>query len=310
MKKTLVIIIVVLAFVCGMAAAAWIALPRVTAHLLGKALQGSVEASGSSVRLEGQTVVVRLEGVRMKGRIAGTVGSCQLRVQPLKGFYIEYLAISHFAVKVAGAPGGGLRFLPVPVERAEIRDGTVDYGGHKYVVREIRVANFNTGGQLEFSIDGGVEGLGDVKTKGEGYFGGKRSDIRGDYRLSRVNLSFLKDYEGLADSSGTFTYRGGKLVMEGAASAPYFSMWEKFLTRRLVSPDNDGHIHLEIEGITTRITLTGFSLDGTPLRLQFTVNGRKLVYLDLQTDFMPISEVTGYIDPALLSDGTGVLFPS
>ena len=91
----------------------------------------------------------------------------------------------------------------MPVELAEIRKGTVDYEGHKYVVREMRVTNFNTGGQLEFSIDGGIEGLGNLKTRGEGTFGEKRSDLRASTPCRGVNMArVFKDYEGLADSRG------------------------------------------------------------------------------------------------------------
>jgi len=40
-------------------------------------------------------------------------------------------------------------------------------------VREAKIRNFNTGGHLEFELDGGVEGLGNIKTRGGGFLNGK-----------------------------------------------------------------------------------------------------------------------------------------
>ena len=109
-----------------------------------------------------------------------------------------------------GGERGHIGFYPVPVELAEIRKGTIEYEGRKYVLREMRVTNFNTGGKMEFSIDGGIEGLGNLKTRGEGIFGEKRSDLQGEYNLSGVNMArVFKDYGGLADSTGSFSYREG-----------------------------------------------------------------------------------------------------
>ncbi|MGD0230887.1 MAG: AsmA-like C-terminal region-containing protein, partial [Syntrophorhabdales bacterium] len=309
MKKALVILLIVLAVVCGTMIAAWYTLPMVASHLLSKAIGGTVDASQSSVTLKGRLLVVKLSGVRMKGRVEGTVGTAELRLEPAKGLYIKYFTISDFRVKI-GKESGHLAFFPVPVELAEIRRGTVDYGGRTYVLREMRVKNFNTGGQLEFTIDGGVEGWGDLKTKGGGYFGERRSDIKGEYRLFGVNMArVFKDYEGLADSRGTFTYRSGRLIMDGRVEAPYFSLMEKFLTRRLVSLGNVCRIHLERAGVMTDVTLTGLSFHDTPLDMKFSSAQRKLVFLELKTGFLAIPDLLDYLNPALLSEGDwGPLF--
>ena len=45
-----------------------------------------------------------------------------------------------------------VRCSVVPVEEAEIRKGLLKYGGQTYVVREIRVKNFNTGKTLDTPV--------------------------------------------------------------------------------------------------------------------------------------------------------------
>ena len=133
------------------------------------------------------------------------------------------------------------------------------------------VTNFNTGGQLEFTIDGGVEGLGNLKTRGEGIFGDKRSDIKGEYSLSGVDMDrVFKDYEGLADSQGTYTYRDGGLVMDGDVQAPYFSLMEEFLKQRLVSERNVCRIHLKRAGDDIGCHADGPLLQGHAAFLRFS----------------------------------------
>jgi hypothetical protein len=224
-------------------------------------------------------------------------------VQPSKGLYVKYFTISDFDIKI-GKERGRIGFYPVPVELAEIRKGTVDYEGHKYVLREMRVSNFNTGGPLEFSIDGGVEGLGNLKTRGQGTFGEKRSELRGVYSLSGVNMArVFENYEGLADSRGTFSYRDGVFVMDGDVQAPYFSLMEDFLKQRLASEGNACRIHLKRVGNTTDFTLTGLSFKGTPLSLKFSSTAKRLTYLELNTGFLAIPDLMDYINPAVLSEG-------
>ncbi len=303
MKKALIIVVAVLFVLCGMMLAGWFYLPTLAFHMLGKAIGGTVEASSSSVSFRGGLIVLRLNGVRIKGKVQGIVQTCELRVQPSKGLYVKYFTISDFDIKL-GKETGHIGFYPVPVELAEIRKGTVDYEGRKYVLRELRVTNFNTGGRMEFSIDGGVEGLGNLKTRGEGVFGDKRSDLTGAYSLSAVHMAgVFKDYEGLADSRGTFGYRDGVLVMDGDVQASHFSLMEDFLKQRLASERNLCRIHLSRVGDTTDVTLTGLSFKGTPLFLKFTGTPRRLTYLELNTGFLAISDLMDYINPAVLSEG-------
>ena len=303
MKKALIIVIAVLCVLAGMTLAARFYLSALAFHLLGKAIDGRVEASSSSVSFRGGLLVLKLDGVRIKGKVEGVVGTCELRVQPSKGLYIKYFTISDFDIKI-GKEKGRIGFYPVPVELAEIRKGTVDYEGRKYILREMRVSNFNTGGQLEFSIDGGAEGLGDIKTRGEGFFGEKRSDLHGAYSLSHVDMArVFKDYEGLADSRGTFSYREGVFVMDGDVKAPYFSLMEDFLKRRLASEENECRVHLKRAGGMTDVALTGLSFKGTPLFLKFSSDPKKLTYLELSTGFLAIPDLISYIDPAVLSEG-------
>jgi hypothetical protein len=302
MKKAFLIILAVLVVLCGMMAAAWLYLPSFAFRMLGKAIGGTVEASKAGVTYKGGLLVLRLDDVRMKGRVTGTVGMCELRLQPSKGVYIKYFAISDFHITL-GREGGHLGFYPVPVELAEIRKGTVDYNGQKYMLREMRVSNFNTGGTMEFSIDGGIEGLGNLKTKGVGILGEKRSDIKGEYELSRVNMArVFKDYEGLADSRGTFTYHDEVFVMDGAVEAPYFSMVERFMRKRLVSLRNACRIHLVRAGETFDVTLKGLSFKQTPVSLRFMATIRNMTYLELTTGFLAIPDLTEYIDLAAFSE--------
>ena len=137
------------------------------------------------------------------------MSACELRLKPSRGVYVKYFAVSDFDVHMEKGKGS-FAFYPVPVEFARITNGRVDYGGRKYLLREMTVSNFNTGRPLEFTIDGGVEGLGNLKTKGGGLlFPDLRSDIKGEYRLSAVHIDkVLKDYEGLADSWGSYTVQG------------------------------------------------------------------------------------------------------
>ena len=303
MKKALLIIVAVASVLAGMMLAAWFYLPTLAFHMLGKAIDGTVEASRSSVSFRGGLLVLKLNGVRMKGKVEGVVGTCELRVQPSKGLYVKYFTISDFDIKI-GKERGHIGFYPVPVELAEIRKGTVDYEGHTYILREMRVSNFNTGGRLEFSIDGGVEGLGNLKTRGEGTFGEKRSDLRGAYSLSAVNMArVFKNYEGLADSRGAFSYRDGVFVMDGDVQAPHFSLMEDFLKQRLASEGNACRIHLKRVGDTTDVTLTGLSFKGTPIFLKFSGTPKRLTYLELKTGFLAIPDLMDYINPAVLSEG-------
>jgi hypothetical protein len=304
MKKAFIIILVIIVLVGGLAVSAWLYLPRLAFDILGKAVGGTVEAQRASVAFSGGLLVFKLDGIKMKGRISGTVRACELRLKPSSGVYVKYFAVSDFDVHMKKEKGRFV-FYPVPVEFARITNGRVDYDGRKYLLREMTVANFNTGKPLEFTIDGGVEGLGNLKTKGGGLlFPDLRSDIKGEYRLSAVHMDkVLKDYEGLADSWGSYTLKDGRLVMDGKATAPYFSIMEDFLKKRLASRDNACHIHLERTGDVSNVTLTGLAFRGTPIFLRFTGDPKKMLSLDLRTDSMSIPDVLEYLNPEVLSEG-------
>ncbi len=296
MKKPFVIMLAVLAVCAGLAVAAWLYLPALGAHLLGKAINGTVEATATRVYYRDGLIRVELAGIRMRGNIEGNVGSCEIRVEPRKGIYVEYLGVSDFDITVKEGDGKPA-FYPVPVELAEIRKGLLTYRGQKFVVRELKVTNFNTGKNLEFTIDGGIEGLGNLKTRGEGIFGEKRSDVKGDFFLHRVNLArVFRGYQGSAESQGTFTYRDEKLVMDGTVRVPHFSMDEPFLRRPLVSKDVSCSMHLVRSNETTDVMLRGLSYKKTPLSLDFKARERKLQYLRLTTDFLAFTDIRDHID--------------
>jgi hypothetical protein len=304
MKKLLISLMVVLVILAGFGAAAWHYAPRLAFRLLGKAISGSVIADKTSVAYRDGALVFTLNGVRTSGVVEGTVGNCQVELLLRKGLYVRHLQVSDFDVTVRKEQGA-VRFYPIPVERAEITKGVLNYDGRKYVIREIKASNFNTGKELEFSLDGGVEGLGNIKTHGFGIFGGeKRSEVRGEYSLSRVDMArVLKYYEGLADSRGTFSYRNGTFTMDGDMQAAYFSIWEKFFVRRLGQENPKGHIHLTKTGETIEVDLTRLKFRDSPLALRLTSRQKELLYLELTTGFMDIPEVLKYVNPAGFSEG-------
>jgi hypothetical protein len=166
-KKLLFTLSAALVVTVGVAAAAWHYAPTLASRLIGKAIGGSVIVADSKIVYKDGVLVLTLKGVRAKGMVEGRIENCEVQLLLSKGIYVKHLAISDFEVSVQKEQGT-LKFYPVPVEQAEINKGVFNYDGRKYVVREIRVSNFNTGKTLEFSIDAGAEGLGDIKTHGEG----------------------------------------------------------------------------------------------------------------------------------------------
>jgi len=180
MKRFFLILIVAAVVVAGIGVTAWHYAPVLAFNMIGKAIGGSVTVSKSSVSYKDGALRITLNGVRAKGAVEGSVENCVAELLLSKGIYIRRLAISDFDLSVR-KDEGGFKFYPIPVELAEITKGVLSYGGRTYLVKEIKVSNFNTGKTLEFSIDGGVEGLGNIKTHGEGIFGSeKRSDLSKD----------------------------------------------------------------------------------------------------------------------------------
>ena len=91
--------------------------------------------------------------------------------------------------------------------------------------------------------------------------------------------------------------------MDGEVQAPYFSMMEDFLRRRLVSERNVCRIHLKRAGEETDVALSGLSFKGTPVSLTFSAARKKLTYLELKTGFIAIPDLMEYIDPACFAEG-------
>jgi hypothetical protein len=302
MKKAYLAILLSFVILAGAFAAAWFYLPTLAFRMIGRAIGGSVEASRSTVAFRNGLLVFAFEDVKIRGKAEGRIGRCSIELLPSRGIYIKQLSISDFDIKVQ-KDGGRLAFYPVPVESAEIKKGFFDYGGRKYTVRDLRVTNFNTGRKMEFTLDGGIEGIGDVKTHGEGIFGESHSDIKGDFILSRVNMArVLKDYEGFVDSRGHYSYRNGKLTLDGEADTPRFSIWEKFLLQRLSADHPQCRFHATSVDGKTDLTLEGLSFKGAPLALKIGVKAKKLAYLALTMDFVRIPDLGAYIDFAALSD--------
>ena len=302
MKKALVAILIVVLLLVGMVGAAWFYFPTFAFYMIGKAMGGSVEASHSTVGFKNGLLTFTLVGVKVKGTVEGRIGKCELDLVPSRGIYIKRFAASDFDIKIQKGRGR-LTLVPVPVELAEIGKGILDYGGRKYTVRSLRVTNFNIGKGMEFSLDAGIEGIGDVKTHGEGIFGDSHSDIKGDFRLFQVNLArLLKDYDGLVDSQGSFSYREGKLVVDGQAQTARMSIMEDFLLRRLPAEHAQCQMHAEWADDAIDISLKGLSFDGAPLTLDFRTRGKELLSLHLAMDYVPIPDLAFYLNLAALSD--------
>ncbi len=301
MKKALIITLSALLVLACLVTAAWFYLPTLAFRMMGKAIGGSVNATQTSVNYKNGILDITLTGMQVKGKVEGRIGRCELKLNPSKGIYLTYIAVSDFDVALKGK-AGPIGFLPVPVELAEIRNGLLLYGGKKYTVRELRVSNFNTGKAMEFDIDAGVEGLGNLKTHGQGFFNDSHSDIKGEYNLTGVNIArVLKDYEGIVDSKGSFSYKDERLVADGEAEAPRFLLWEKFLNKPVVSENSKCRIHLAMRDNTFDVALEGLFFRGAPLTLKFRAGNKKLLDLALTVDFLPISTLAEYINLARFS---------
>jgi|WetSurMetagenome_2_1015567.scaffolds.fasta_scaffold109009_2 hypothetical protein len=171
MKRFFLILIVAAVILSGIGVTVWHYAPVLAFRVIGKAIGGSVVASKSNVSYKDGALRITLNGVQTKGGVEGSIENCVVELLLSKGIYIRRLAVSGFDLSVR-KDGGRLKFYPIPVELAEITKGVLNYGGRTYVVKEIKVSNFNTGKTLEFSIDGGVKGLGNIRTHGEGIFDG------------------------------------------------------------------------------------------------------------------------------------------
>jgi hypothetical protein len=102
---------------------------------------------------------------------------------------------------------GKVDLVPIPVELAELKNGTLTYKGQTYRVRHITVKNLNTDGQIEFDLDGHRRGLGNFKSKGKGFLRDKRSEVEGAVVLPIGPIEDPERYEGFLRGSGRLTFR-------------------------------------------------------------------------------------------------------
>ena len=164
---------------------AWWRLPSIAIFLMGRAMGGRIEARHSTVSWTGRIATVELNDVSLSGDVQGTVKKVRLDVKPGRGIYIKYGLVSDFDVVIKKEKTGA-RFLPFQIERAEVTRGRAVYKGQTFTINSIKISNFNTSGQFEFSLDGGIEGFGKIKTHGGGIWRNGRSDISGTIPDSRL----------------------------------------------------------------------------------------------------------------------------
>ncbi len=312
MKKFLIICCIVLLFFSALGVALWMTLPSISTYLgtqfLGKAIGGSVQIGRLEPGYSNGMVTIVIHDLAMKGAVEGTIKDARLQFNPWKGLYIKAVSVSDFDLTVKDS-GGKVSLIPVPVELAEFRQGSLTYRGQKYIVRELKVKNFNTGGNLEFELDAGAEGFGNVKTKGGGFFKDKRSDIQGDLSFSRVDLSrILKGYEGLLSGAGNFTYKDGKFIFTTDVEASDFSMREAFLKKPIRLKHDAAKARVELAGAKTELKFENLSFKGVPVRLNIGLSGKYFASLELQTGPLSVPDVKEYINLAPLAKrGSDVL---
>jgi hypothetical protein len=305
MKKFLIICCVILLFFSAFGAASWMALPSIGTYLgtrlLGKAIGGSVQIGRLEPGYSNGIVTIDIHDLTMKGAAEGTIKNARLQINPWKGIYIKAVSITDFDLIVKDS-GGKVSLIPVPVELAELRQGSLTYRGQKYRVRELKVKNFNTGGNLEFELDAGADGLGNIKTKGGGFFNDKRSDVKGDLSFSRVDLSrILRGYEGLLRGAGSFTYKDGKLTFATDVEASDFAMREAFLKKPIRLTQSTAKARVELADSKTELKFEHLSFKGVPVLLNIRLSGRRFASLGLQTGALSVADVKEYIDLAPLA---------
>ena len=315
MKKFLIICCIVLLFFSALGVALWMSLPYLCTRFLGKAIGGSVQIGRLEPGYSNGIVTIEIHDLTMKGAAEGAIKNVRLQINPWKGLYIKAVSISDFDITVKDS-GGKVSLIPVPVELAELRQGNLTYGGQKYTVRELKVRNFNTGGNLEFELDAGAEGLGNIKTKGGGFFKDKRSDVKGDLSFSRVDLSrILGGYEGLLSGAGSFTYQDGKFTLVTDVEASDFAMREAFLKKPIRVTYSKAKARVELAGSETELKFEHLSFEGVPILLNIRLSGKHFASLELQTGALSVPDVKEYINLAplakrgsdvldLLTDGT------
>lgn len=232
MKRLIAILSIVLVIIALAGVVAWWRLPSIAIFLMGRAVGGRIEARHSTVSWSGRIATVELNDVSLSGDVQGTVKRVRLDVKPGRGIYIKYGLVSDFDVVIKKEKTGG-RFLPFQVEYGEVTRGRAVYKRQTFTIHSIKISNFNTSGQFEFSLDGGIEGFGKIKTHGGGIWRNGRSDISGTYQIADFDLGHLfRRYEGRSDSKGRLNYRNGEWGIHGVADVYGFDIREDSLKNR------------------------------------------------------------------------------
>lgn len=169
MKRLLIMLSTVIGVVLLLGAITWWQLPSVVTFLLGRTIGGRIEARQSTVSWKSGVVAMELRDVALSGDVQGTIKRAHLDVKLGRGIYIKYGSLSDFDVVIKKEKSAG-RFVPFQVEYAEAERGRAVYKGQTFTINSIKINNFNTAGRFSFSLDGGIEGFGRIKTHGGGAF--------------------------------------------------------------------------------------------------------------------------------------------
>ena len=267
MKRFLLVVLILLVLLGACALAAWMCLPRLGTYLLGKTIGGSVEVGSSQFTFGKGVVALEVSDVKARGSVSGTIKKCLIQVRIGRDLYVKNFTMADFDIVVQKGSGGPALY-PVPVESARIERGTLVYEGRKFEIREITVKHFNTGGPFEFSFDGGAEGLGNLKTRGEGLFRDKRSDIKGEYSIVGLEMgTILRGYKAVLRSQGSLTYKDETLTVQGKVEASPFWMQEPFLKKPIAYDHQAAQIRVVYAGDTIVINLGEIEVRGASLSI-------------------------------------------
>ena len=303
MKRFLLVVLILLVLLGACALAAWMCLPRLGTYLLGKAIGGSVEVGTSQFTFGKGVVTLEVSDVKAKGSVSGTIKKCLIQVRIGRNLYVKNFTMADFDIVVQKGSGGPALY-PVPVESARIEGGTLVYEGRKFEIREITVKHFNTGGPFEFSFDGGAEGLGNLKTRGEGLFRDKRSDIKGEYSIVGLEMgTILRGYKAILRSQGSLTYKDNTLTVQGKVQASPFWMQEPFLKKPIAYDHQAAQIRVVYAGDGIEIDLHEIEVRGASLSINIREDNRKVVNrIEVHCGFLDVPFIKEYIDTEALGE--------
>lgn len=306
MKKLLIICMILVLLLCALGTAAWMYAPTIGLRLLGQAIGGTVQASRVERGYREGLIVVTLDDVALKGSVEGAIKKWHLRIDPWRGFRIAYVGVTDFELIVNVKDSKGkVDIVPIPVDLVELKNGVLQFKGQTYRVRQLTVRNLNSDGQIEFELDGGIDGLGNFKSKGKGFLKDKRSEIEGELSYSRLDMSkVLRGYEGFLGGSGRFTLREMRLNCTISVEANDFVMRETFLREplRVTHAIARAEVVMLLEKLKVDVHLDNLFFKEVPVDLKFTVTGKDFNGLELRTGFLAVSDVKKYIDLTPFAD--------